>query len=297
MDEIWTIRRLLEWMIPYFENLGLDRARFDSEMLLASSLGKDRLWLYTHYDQPLMRQELDKFRSAVLRRSKREPLQYILGQWGFWSLDFAVSPGVLIPRQETEHLVECALKFAGLTDKILDLCTGSGNIVISLAKELPDASFWATDISDEAIKLARDNAKVHGLLERISFLEGDLFDPLRSQEYHFDLMVCNPPYIPTGQIDKLQPEIKDFEPRIAVDGGKDGLDFYRRLIPGAIPFLKSSGYLIMEIGSNQANDVQDMMKHLDYQDIAVFKDYAGQERVVVGRCPISDKRPDGIKNF
>jgi release factor glutamine methyltransferase len=275
----------LEWTVPYFKDLGLERARFDSEMLLASSLGVDRLWLYTHFDQPLTGPELDVFRSAVIRRSKREPLQYILGYWGFWALDFAVWPGVLIPRQETEHLVECALKFAGSANKILDLCTGSGNIAISLAKELPSTFFWATDVSAQAVKLAMENARKHGIQQRICFLCGDLFEPVKGQEKSFDLIVCNPPYIPTNQINKLQPEIKDFEPRLAVDGGKDGLSFYRRLIPEAVSFLKPSGCLIMEIGENQARPGQEMMRNWGYQEITVFKDYGGLDRVLVGRLP------------
>ena len=285
MNNSWTVKSLLEWTAPYFKDLGLDRARFDSEMLLASSLGVDRLWLYTHYDQPLTGPELDVFRSAVIRRSKREPLQYILGCWGFWSLDFIVLPGVLIPRQETEHLVECALKFAGSADKIFDLCTGSGNIVISLAKELPFASFWASDISAKAVNLAEENARRHDVQQRICFLCGNLFEPAKGQEKNFDLIVCNPPYIPSGQIKKLQPEIKDFEPMLAVDGGKDGLFFYKCLIPDAVSFLKPSGSLILEIGENQVMPVKDIMMDCGYREITVFKDFGGTDRVVAGRSP------------
>jgi release factor glutamine methyltransferase len=283
LDQIWTVQRLLEWTIPYFKDLGLDRARFDSEMLLAYSLGVDRLWLYTHYDQPLTGPELSEFRSAVIRRSKREPLQYILGRWGFWSLDLAVSPGVLIPRQETEHLVECALKLAGSARTILDLCTGSGNVVISLAKEMPSSSLWATDISARAIQLAEENARTYSVFDRIHFLCGDLFAPVKEKENHFDLIVCNPPYVPSGQIQKLQPEIKDFEPVTAVDGGEDGLSFYRRLIPGAIPFLKPSGYLIMEIGEEQGISLLEMMGQWGYRDVNLIKDYSGLDRVLAGR--------------
>jgi release factor glutamine methyltransferase len=252
-------------------------------MLLASSLGVDRLWLYTHYDQPLKKTELNGFRSAVIRRSKREPLQYILGRWGFWSLDFNVWPGVLIPRQETEHLVECALKLVGPARKILDLCTGSGNIVISLAKELPLASFWAMDISKQAIKLAIENATMHHVVDRIHFLIGDLFEPIRGQEDSFDIITCNPPYIPSKEIDELQPEIKDFEPRLALDGGKDGLSIYRRLIPEAIPFLKSSGYLVLEIGKNQADLVSELLREWGYKAIKIFKDYSRTDRILAGK--------------
>ncbi|MGA1865799.1 MAG: N5-glutamine methyltransferase family protein, partial [bacterium] len=181
--------------------------------------------------------------------------------------------------------VECTLKFAGSADKIFDLCTGSGNIVISLAKELPSASFCASDVSAQAVKLAEENASRHGVQQRISFLCGNLFEPAKGQEKSFDLIVCNPPYIPTDQIKKLQPEIKDFEPRLAVDGGKDGLSFYRRLIPEAASFLKSPGSLIMEIGENQAMPVRDMMKDCGYQEITVFKDYGRMDRVMAGRLP------------
>lgn len=283
MDQVWTIKRILEWTTSYFQGLGLERPRLETEALLASSLGVDRLWLYTHYDKPLVGPELVAFRQAVIRRSRREPLQYIIGQWDFWSLEFAVSPNVLIPRQETEHLVEFTLKIAKSADWILDLCTGCGNIAISLAKEMPSASFWATDITPEALKIAVRNAKTHHVLDRICFLMGDLFAPIKKQKVRFDIILCNPPYIPTQKIDKLQPEVKDFEPRLALDGGADGLNFYRRLVPEAIGFLKPSGYLIMEIGSDQAQAVQGMLYHQGYQDVEIIKDYAGLDRVIAGK--------------
>ncbi|MGA1794995.1 MAG: peptide chain release factor N(5)-glutamine methyltransferase [bacterium] len=285
MEKVWTIRRLLEWTIPYLEGLGLERPRFDSEMLLACALGKDRLWLYTHYDQPLTPPELAKYRSAVIRRSRREPLQYILGHWGFWSLEFAVGPGVLIPRQETEHLVEFALTRARPGHCILDVCTGSGNVAVCLAKEVPSASLWATDISGQAIELAKENARIHNVLERIHFAVGDLFEPVSAQGTCFDLVVCNPPYIPSGDIDGLQPEISRFEPRAAVDGGIDGLAFYRRLVPDAIAFLKPTGWLVVEIGTDQAPSVREMLAAWRYREIEVVKDYSGQERVVAGIRP------------
>jgi len=192
---------------------------------------------------------------------------------------------VLIPRQETEHLVEFALRHAGPRHSILDVCTGSGNIAICLAKGLPSASLWATDISGQAIELAKENARIHNVKERIHFAVGDLFAPLDAQKGSFDLVVCNPPYIPSGEIDGLQPEISRFEPRIAVDGGIDGLSFYRRLIPGAIAFLKPMGHLIVETGTDQAPSVQGMLIAWRYWDIEVVKDYSGQDRVVSGVRP------------
>ncbi len=153
-----------------------------------------------------------------------------------------------------------------------------------LAKELPSASFWATDISSNAVSLLWKMQR-HGLQERIYFLCGDLFEPVKGYKKGFDMIVCNPPYIPTCKINKLQPEIKDFEPRLAVDGGKDGLSFYRRLIPEAFFFLRSSGYLIVEIGENQAGPVQTMMRDWGYQETSIFKDYRGLDRVLAGKVP------------
>ncbi len=285
MPQLWTIRSILEWTISHFKKLGIDRPRLETEILLASSLGVDRLWLYTHYDQPLIGPELDAFRSVVIRRSKREPLQYILGKWSFWSLDFIVSPNVLIPRKETEHLVEFTLKLAKRGYRIMDLCTGCGNIAISMAKALPSSCFWATDISHDAINLARMNAEMNSVSDKINFIIGDLLLPFQVKKTCFDIIVCNPPYIPTQKLDGLQPEIKRYEPRIALDGGKDGLIFYRRLIPDAIGFLKPSGYLVMEIGSEHAHVVHNMLVNKGYQDIEIIKDYTGYDRVIAAKHP------------
>ncbi|MBN2372681.1 peptide chain release factor N(5)-glutamine methyltransferase [bacterium] len=286
MDKVWTVGGILEWTAFYFKDLGIDRPRFETELLLAFSLGVERIWLYTHYKQPLMGPELNRFRSSVIRRSRREPLQYIIGEWGFWSLDFYVSPSVLIPRQETEHLVEIAAGMARHGSKMFDICTGCGNIAISLAKECPSSFFCAADISPEAFNLARRNAMRHKVSDRIRLFLGDLFDPVKSAgEGCFDLILCNPPYIPTNEIGCLQPEIREFEPKLALDGGEDGLSFYRRLIPDAIGFLNQNGHIIMEIGEGQAKDVKDMLISQGYQDIAVIKDYAGLDRVVRAKRP------------
>lgn len=278
MTQIWTIKSIMEWTATHFTQLGLERPRYDTEILLASSLGVDRLWLYTHYDRPLDKEELSAFRKCVIRRSKREPLQYILGKWTFWSSDFILTPNVLIPRKETEHIVELVISLSKSNSRILDLCTGCGNIVISLAKELPQTSFIATDLSFEALKIARRNASINHVIENIVFIQGDLFTPLK-KDNGFDMVLCNPPYIPTKNLADLQPEVRDFEPKLALDGGEDGLAFFRCLIPDAIDYIKPSGHLIMEIDSGQSTVIQDMLNHFGYHDIEIIKDFSGLDRV------------------
>lgn len=243
--------------------------------------------LYLKYDQPVTEEELDRFRGLVKRRVKREPVAYITGIKEFWSLPFQVSSGALIPRPETELLLEIALKRIPLLQHgpkgylFLDLGTGCGALAICVAKELKGrkARILATDISLAALRIAIENASRLGYRNEISFILADLFPPVRKKE--IDLVICNPPYIPTSQIQALEAEIKDFEPREAVDGGPDGLALIRRIIAISPTYLKPGGVLILEVDSSQADGVAEMMRRDEGFDSAlIHKDLEGRKRAV-----------------
>jgi release factor glutamine methyltransferase len=254
--ESWTILKLIRWTSERFQREGLPMPRLDAEVLLSSALGVDRVRLYTHFDQPLLPEELGRFREMVQRRIRREPVAYIIGRREFWSLSFKVTRDVLIPRPDTEILVSealalvPALRFDDGGLKILEIGTGSGAISVALAKELPAGSITATDISAKTLTVAEENAAAHGVGKRLRFLKGDLFSPLVKGE-RFHLILTNPPYVPRKEIAGLMPEIRDFEPALALDGGEDGLDFYRRVLREAGEFLFPEGWFLGEIGAGQ----------------------------------------------
>lgn len=279
--ETWTIRRVLDWTKGYLAERGIDNARLETEWLLASALGLDRVGIYLNLDKPLKAEELASCRALVARRAKREPLQYILGSQEFLGLDFLVAPGVLIPRHDTEVLVEEALRRAQGARTILDIGVGSGCIAVALAKRLPEAELLGVEKSAEAMAIAQENARRHGV--RLTLFEGSLFEPLADRR--FDLIVSNPPYIPTADMETLQPEVRDFEPQGALDGGPDGLDYYRRIVPEARNHLNGGGWLMVELGIGQAADVTAIFVHAGFQDCFSAKDPAGIERVVGGRIP------------
>jgi len=286
-DKIWTTSRLLNWTTCYFNENGIENPRLNAEILLAHSLSTNRLNLYLNYDKPIYRNELREYKKFIKRRIKREPLQYITEHQEFWSLNFKVNRGVLIPRQETEILVEEAIKTflqvesSGKTINILELGTGSGAIAISLAKELKRGSIIATDISDIAIKTARENARAHGLEKHITFLKGNLFQPVRQRVGSFNLVISNPPYIPTEDFRDLQPEVRDFEPRITLDGGKEGLKFYRQILPQVGKYLVKYGWLMLEIGKGQAEKVINLIKSTgEFHPALIIKDFSGIERLI-----------------
>ena len=284
MAQIWTICSIIKEMVNYFEKLNFINPRLDVELLLASTLNVDRVWLYTHPNQPLTLNELSNFKKFIIRRINREPIQYIIGYWGFWSFDIEVESGVFIPRPETESLIEAALRIKPLPKRIIDLCTGSGNIIIALAKEIKEASCFAVDISDKAFNLSKKNAKKNKVDNRINFILGDLFEPLDKiiEPNSIDLVISNPPYIPVAQIEKLQPEISRFEPHLALDGGIDGLDFYHKIIQGSISFLKPGGFLIMELDYTLTESIIKMIENQKaYDKLEIIKDYNKQDRAVV----------------
>lgn len=258
---------------------GLPEARFEAELLLAHLLGGGRQALYHDPQRRLRLATARAFGLAVGRRARREPLQYIIGQQEFWGLAFAVSPEVLIPRPETEHLVEVALeRLPEDGARVLDLGTGSGCIAVALAAARPALTITATDQSRAAVAIARGNARHHGLATRIAFKPGDLFFPVAGAR--FDLIVSNPPYIPAAEIDRLQPEVR-FEPRAALAGGPDGLDFYRRVLSEARNYLTPTGAIVIEIGSGQAPTVTALANEHGYGVLTVRTDLAGIPRVLV----------------
>ncbi|MBI4714649.1 MAG: peptide chain release factor N(5)-glutamine methyltransferase [Nitrospirae bacterium] len=282
---------------------GIAGADLDSEVLLRYAMGIDRTAFFLSAGKPLPEAAWEIFQGWVERRTRREPVAYILGMREFWGMEFRVTPEVLIPRPETELLVETALRLmkpphllypsppegegqgGGDVVSILDLGTGSGCIAVSLAKEFPDAVLWAVDPSAGALRIAAENAARHGVEERIHFLQGDGFEPLRGRvpEWSLDAIVSNPPYIPTPDLGNLPPDVRDFEPVTALDGGGDGLVFYRRILAEGPSFLKTGGFLFLEVGHDQAERVKRMMDdHPRMEWVETGKDLAGIDRVVVG---------------
>ena len=278
--ERWTVLRILKWTANYFFERGIDGPRLDAELLLAEALDLDRVGLYLNYDRPLKDTELDRFRDYVRRRVNHEPVQYILGCTEFWSLNLRVDSRVLIPRADTEVLVEEAL--ASAQDgplRILDVGTGSGAISIALASERPNWQFTAIDVCPHALALASHNSEQHGLKERIRFMEADLSE---LPEGPFDLIVSNPPYIPASDWDGLMAEVRDHEPRLALVGGTDGLDAYRLLTAQVEQGLVCGGGLLVEVGIGQASQVAELFRFAGLIQIDQRKDYAGIPRVVKG---------------
>ena len=249
-------------------------------MLLASTLDLDRVGLYINFERPLDATELASFRELVQRRALREPVQYILGEAEFWSLPFDVSPAVLVPRADTEVLVEEALARLEGSAKVLDVGTGSGAIAIALAHERPEAQVTALDCSEPALDVARGNASKNAVIDRVTFLLGDLSDlPVGP----FDIVVSNPPYIPTADCEQLMLEVRNHEPRLALDGGEDGLEAYRHLADQAEKILIPGGWLLVEVGIGQASDVESLFKTAGLTEISHREDYSRIPRVVMGK--------------
>jgi len=284
---MWTIAEILNKTAEYLGRKDIESPRLNAEVILGHILGLERIDLYLNYDRPLRAREMSAFRALVRRRLAGYPLQYLTGEREFFSLNFQVSPAVLIPRPETEILVQAVLeglKSLGPPWKLLDLGTGSGVIAISLAVHLPEAHLRATDRSAEALALARRNAQRHGVAERISFLQGDLFEPLRGEEGTFMAVVSNPPYVSSGQIEDLPREIRLHEPLLALDGGPDGLKVIRRLVAKAAQFLVTDGILALEVGSGQAPAVKKLLAATGAFDLSrAIEDYAGIKRVVMAK--------------
>ena len=276
----------LNWGIHYLRDHQIQNPRLQAELLLACSMNLKREGLYLCFHQPMGKEEEEKFKSLILRRASREPLQYLLGYQEFWSIPFKVDSRVLIPRPETEHLVEEGISILSKNPSerspvVLELGTGCGAIAISLARELKNLTLIATDLSKEAIEVAKENAKDSGVGDRILFLVGDLFEPFSPFKRPFDLIVSNPPYIKNSEIDRLAREIKDYEPLMALKGGEDGLNFYRQIISQAPHYLKEGGWLLLEMGEGQGERVSELIESTgEFKSPILLKDLAGIERVI-----------------
>jgi release factor glutamine methyltransferase len=262
-----------------------ERARLDAETLLLHSLCQNRAWLITHWDDEADAAMQCAYNDLVARRQTGEPIQYITGASEFFGLPFSVGPGVLIPRPETEHLVEEVIRLAAQFEKsdlrIADIGTGSGIIAVAVAHALPHAHISAIDSSPQALTIAKENAESNNLADRIKFYEGDLLAPLTGQR--FDIIASNPPYIPTTDSDYLSIEVREHEPHSALFAGNDGLDIYRRLIPDARELLTPSGWLVLEIGYGQQQAIEELLTAHRYSDIHFIADYQGIPRVVSAR--------------
>lgn len=278
----WQLLALLDETSRFFAAKKIDNPRLQAELLLADVLALKRLDLYLRFDQLLSAAQVDAYREHVRQRLRGVPLQYITGKAGFRNLTLAVDQAALIPRPETEILVEAALEHLRGCEapQVLDLGCGSGAIALALAQECPAARVKATDISPPALALARRNARQQGLEERVAFCCGDLLAPLQPAG-QFHLIACNPPYVCRGDLDGLEPQVRDYEPRLALDGGEDGLDFHRRLVEQAAPFLAPQGMLVLEVGVGQADEVAGLLQQRGaFAPARIRPDLAGIPRVV-----------------
>lgn len=275
----------LRWAEDFLRPSGASNPRLDAEVLLAEILKCNRLFLYSHPESPISLEAQEVLRMWVGRRSRGLPVAYILGKKEFWSLEFLVTPAVLIPRPETERLVEISLERAraGKARAIAEVGCGSGAVIVSLARALGEARFYAIDASREALGVARQNARRHEVADRILFLRGDLLRPLRGKRLGgaLDQVVSNPPYIPRGEIPNLARDIRLYEPHRALNGGRDGLFFYRRLIPQALDFLRPGGWLILEMGGDQGSAILKLLAQTGgFEEPLIARDDQGAERVI-----------------
>ncbi|WP_394824035.1 peptide chain release factor N(5)-glutamine methyltransferase [Pendulispora albinea] len=292
MKETWTIEAVVRWATDDFRTRGIESPRLDAELLLAFALNTDRVRLIVDGRRPLEADELARFRDLVKRRRRHEPIAFLRGEREFYGRPFRVDARVLIPRPDTEVLVQVGLertRHLSMSLRALDLCTGSGCVAITVGRERPTARVIASDISDDALAVARNNALRLGAYN-VGWAPGDLFAALRTlppAARTFDLVTANPPYIPTAEIATLAPDIRSFEPHLALDGGEDGLDLLRRIVDDAPRSLAQGGVLAVEVGAGEAPAVRDLFEARGYTDVKIARDYGGIERVVSGVCVAS----------
>jgi release factor glutamine methyltransferase len=284
-DEPWTVRRVLEWTTGHLKKHGSDTPRLDAEILLAHARGCQRIQLYTQFDEPLSDSVRGIMRELVQRRTKAEPVAYLVGVREFFSLGFRVSRDVLIPRPDTETLViEVLDGVKGLpAPKVLDLCTGSGCVAIAVAKNAKTAHVTATDISTAALEIARENVTRHQVASQVDLIESDLFKGIPTGS-KYDVIASNPPYIPSDEIDQLDVEVSRHEPRLALDGGADGLTVLKQIIDQAPEFAAPHGLLLLEFTPEQAESLRAVVSdHGGYDEIVIRKDLAHRPRVLKAR--------------
>jgi release factor glutamine methyltransferase len=313
----WTVLEIIDWSRNYLAQKGFENARLETELLLGHALSLPRIELYLNFERRMSESELARYKALLKRRLAGEPVQYVTGTAAFMFSDFEVNPSVLIPRPETEALTEFALRMIGERTEgagrreagghatrqpgpepapldegrvsespvtVADIGTGSGVIAVTVALKRPTAAVYATDSSSAALGVARRNADRAGVADRITFLEGPLFQPLREAGLagRLSMIVSNPPYVPTGDIDGLEPEVRDFEPRDALDGGPDGLDYLRKIAHDGPAFLSPGGVMLLEVGDGQAAAVRGLLGEA-LTDVRILRDYAGRDRIVTGR--------------
>jgi release factor glutamine methyltransferase len=316
--QAWTIQKLLNWIAEYLANKGIDSPRLSAELLLSGVLELKRIELYTQFDKPVTKQQLDKLHDLVRRAGQNEPVAYLIGKTEFYSLELNITADCMIPRPETELLVQRAIEFLRThavrnstsgktmqrvqstngacpgTASVCDWCTGSGCIAVAIAKNFPDARIIATDICDAALNVAAENVEKHQLKDRIKLLHGDLFDPIMPQldveklvpdsDRGFDLIVCNPPYVSAAEYEKLDKNVKDYEPKSALFAGADGLDVYRRICEKVDQFLKPDAALMLEIGFAQGQAVRELLEQTGaFAEIKIEKDYHNNDRIAIAK--------------
>ncbi len=280
-----TIKQILTRAAAVLEKVEVETPLLDAEVMLSESLGVPRSYLFTHPEEHVGTAAASHFEFWLRLREQRVPLAYIIGHKEFYGLDIEVTPAVLIPRQETETLVEATVAvLKGIPSPLVaEVGVGSGAVAVALAKSIPSAKIFATDSSEEALEVARRNIDRHGMGRRIDLRLGNLLEPLAGLV--FDAVVSNPPYIPTDEIPNLQPEVARYEPIMALDGGLDGLDCYREIVGEAPRYLKQGGRLLFEVGWEQADDVKTILASAGFEDIRAVRDLSGVERVVSGVFP------------
>ncbi len=284
-----TIQNLLNQTAQYLTDKGIDSPRLSAELLMCHVLQMQRIELYTHFDKVITKEQVDKLRELVTRAGENEPIAYITGKTEFYSLELEISPACLIPRPETELLVERGVEFLRTrkgTQYVCDLCTGCGCIAVAIAKNFTNCEIIATDISAAALETAAKNVEKNNLKNRIKLLCGDLFDAIIPQldVEKFDLIVCNPPYVSAAEFERLEKNVKDFEPRLALYAGIDGLDIYRKIAEQVDDFLKAGGALMLEIGYAQGQAVKDLLGNTNiFSEIRIDKDFHDNDRILIAR--------------
>lgn len=281
--KVWKIVELLQWITDDFKKRDIDTPRLDAELILSHALGLDRVGLYINFDRPLTKEELERVRELVKRRRKREPISYITGKKEFYGLELIIRPGVLIPRPETELLVEAVLKYSRSGAKILEIGSGSGAISVALGINLKEVQITTIDKSRVAFEVTKENIAKYKLEDKVKVYNMSMEEFFKTKKTEFDIVVSNPPYIPTKEIDTLAPEIRLYEPREAIDGGEDGLFFIKKLLEGVGSVLKKGGHLIIEFGDGELEGVKLLFKKNNFEIIEVVKDLAKLDRVIVGQ--------------